>query len=250
MRMPFGGMVGCMGKILLGSLAVVLLAGCAATPPPVPTATLPIPNEQSAGDVPFGFAGFCVRFPEQCRATPNGNQTLALDGQTWRLLNNVNDTVNGDIWPQSDETHYGRAEYWTIPTDGYGDCADYALTKRKELIAAGLPSQALRLAIVDAPNASRHAVLTVVTDKGDYVLDNLTNDIRAWHATGYQWLERQDGTNPMKWVSLLTVYADLRDGQTDGIKTTQLSDPISPTGEVVATADAGQLSRMMRAPAR
>jgi len=91
---------------------------------------------------------------------------------------------------------------WTIPTDGYGDCDDYAVTKRKELLDAGFPVSALRLAVVYSPRTARHAVLTVTTDKGDLVLDNMAETIVSWNATGYTWIERQAATDPMKWVSL------------------------------------------------
>ncbi len=97
---------------------------------------------------------------------------------------------------------FGRAEYWTIPTDGYGSCHDYALAKRKELIDIGFPKAALRIAIVVTPWQKRHAVLTVATDKGDYVLDNLRDDVIAWNETGYTWIERQDSVRPLGWVSL------------------------------------------------
>jgi predicted transglutaminase-like cysteine proteinase len=118
------------------------------------------------------------------------------------MLQRVNSSVNDAIWPEEDERHYGRAEFWTIPTDGYGDCEDYALTKRKALIDAGLSASALRIAVVVTPHDARHAVLTVATDRGDFVLDNLRNDVVAWNATGFAWVERQDPNRAMGWVSL------------------------------------------------
>ena len=48
----------------------------------------------------------------------------------------------------------------------------------------------------------RHAVLTVATDRGDYVLDNLTSAIRNWDDTDYHWIERQDPNKAWGWVSL------------------------------------------------
>jgi len=110
--------------------------------------------------------------------------------------------VNNTIWPEDDQKHFGRAEYWTIPTDGYGSCHDYALTKRKELIDIGLPQRALRIAILTTPSNQRHAVLTIATDKGDYVLDNLRQDIRPWLSTGYQWIARQDDGSESGWAAL------------------------------------------------
>jgi len=45
------------------------------------------------------------------------------------LIRKINREVSKAIWPEDDQKHYGRAEYWTMPTGGYGDCEDYALTK-------------------------------------------------------------------------------------------------------------------------
>ncbi len=161
-----------------------------------------MPETRAQADTPAGFVSFCLRFPDQCEVGSNANQKIAIDDKSWRLLNTVNTSVNEAIWPEDDLHHYGRAEYWTIPTDGLGDCDDYAVTKRKELHDAGLPELALRIAVVDSAKSGRHAVLTVATDKGDFVLDNLNADIVAWNATDYRWIERQDGADPMKWVAL------------------------------------------------
>lgn len=161
-----------------------------------------IPDVTQAAAIPPGFISFCVRFPDQCLVTPNAPTKLAMSAATWQILQRVNASVNDAIWPEEDERHYGRAEFWTIPTDGYGDCEDYALTKRKALIDAGLSAAALRIAVVVTPHDARHAVLTVSTDRGDFVLDNLRNDVVAWNATGFTWIERQDPNRAMGWVSL------------------------------------------------
>jgi Bacterial transglutaminase-like cysteine proteinase BTLCP len=47
-----------------------------------------------------------------------------------------------------------------------------------------------------------HAVLTVTTDRGDYVLDNQTADILLWSRTGYRFVKRQSRSNLSVWVSL------------------------------------------------
>ena len=114
----------------------------------------------------------------------------------------VNRSVNRQIWPKDDIKHYGRAEYWTIPTDGFGDCDDYAVTKRARLIAAGVPASALRLAVAITPRSVRHAVLTVTTTQGDYVLDSLYDEIVPWSAPGYQWMLRQRSDDARAWDAL------------------------------------------------
>jgi predicted transglutaminase-like cysteine proteinase len=161
-----------------------------------------MPDTSAAADTPSGFISFCLRFADQCAGTPGSVTAITLNDQTWKTLSQINRKVNDAIWPEADLKHYGRAEYWTIPTDGYGDCDDYAVTKRKELLDAGFPASALRLAVVYSPRTARHAVLTVTTDKGDLVLDNMAETIVSWNATGYTWIERQAAADPMKWVSL------------------------------------------------
>lgn len=159
---------------------------------------------------PAGFIAFCLRTPDQCAApAPEQAQTVHLDQKTWDTLRSVNDNVNRTVRFEDDMDHYGRSEYWTIASDGYGDCDDYALTKRKALIEAGLPERALRVAVVRTRGNIGHAVLTVATDKGDFVLDNLSWDIRPWNEIGYTWISRQDADNPLGWVSLRTVTASV-----------------------------------------
>lgn len=204
----------------------VMLGACATTPASMPQAGPSMPDSRRVVAEPSGFISFCMRFPDQCTATPAAKPVLALDGNSWQLLNKVNRSVNDQIWPEEDQLHYGRAEFWTIPTDGRGDCDDYAVTKRKELLTAGLPASAVRIAVVNSPEYGRHAVLTVVTDKGDLVLDNLTNSIVNWRDTDFTWIERQDASNPMKWVSLAPAYAIPQSGFATASVNTQASAPV------------------------
>jgi predicted transglutaminase-like cysteine proteinase len=160
-----------------------------------------------AGNTPFtaapaGFISFCIRFPDQCAAPADQPETVTLTKQVWTTLEDVNAQINRAVKFEDDKEHYGRAEFWTIPTDGYGDCEDYALAKRKALIDAGLPEKALRVAVVRTWKGEGHAVLTVSTDHGDYVLDNREWEILPWTRSKYIWLSRQDAENPMAWVSL------------------------------------------------
>ena len=127
---------------------------------------------------------------------------LTLTAQDWATLAQVNRDVNSSIWQEEDEKHYGRAEYWTIPTDGLGDCEDIALTKREKLISAGMPEPALRIAVVTTRRGQSHALLTVATDRGDYVLDSLDDEVLAWSQADYTWIERQDPSRASGWVSL------------------------------------------------
>ena len=58
---------------------------------------------------------------------------------------------------------------------------------------------AMRVAVVAMPQRERRAILTIATDKGDLVLDNLTDQIKLRKMTGYRWIERQDPTHAMQW---------------------------------------------------
>lgn len=182
-------------------LAGAGLSACATAPQSLPPASTPMPAGTPAPDAPLGFVSFCLRFSDQCSHDADTPSVVTLDSRTWALVNKVNASLNSDIWPEHDKQHYDRTEYWTIPTDGFGDCKDYALAKRKELAQLGLPLNALRMALVATQSGQLHAVLTLATDKGDYALDNLTDVILPWSTTGYRWIARQDSQKSWDWVS-------------------------------------------------
>ena len=102
----------------------------------------------------------------------------------------------------TDMDHWGVVERWNYPDDGYGDCEDYVLQKRKMLMQAGWPREALLITVVRDKNNDGHAVLTVKSDKGEYVLDNQTDDIVLWSDTGYRFVKRQSQSDPNVWVAL------------------------------------------------
>jgi predicted transglutaminase-like cysteine proteinase len=151
---------------------------------------------------PPGWIEFCARQPGECPSTMTAPQNLALSRKTWRDLVQVNNWVNETIKPLTDLEHWGVVERWSYPDDGYGDCEDYALLKRRMLIEAGWPRESLLLTLVRGPDGEGHAVLTVTTDKGDYVLDNMSWDILLWSRTGYRFVKRQSQYDPNVWVSL------------------------------------------------
>ena len=124
----------------------------------------------------------------------------------------VNKSVNKAIKPLTDLEHWGLVERWSYPDDGYGDCEHYVLLKRRMLIQSGWPREALLVTVVRDRNGEGHAVLTVTTNKGDYVLDNQNEDILLWSKTGYRFVKRQSQSNPNVWVSLgdLTLNTALR----------------------------------------
>lgn len=125
---------------------------------------------------------------------------LALTDQRWRELERVNAEVNGRVNYKSDLDLYGMPEFWTI-ADRQGDCEDYALSKRAELLALDWPVAALRLAVCLDECGDGHAVLTVDTDKGTYVLDNRRVFVEPWTALPYTWVKRQ-AAGGSAWVTV------------------------------------------------
>jgi predicted transglutaminase-like cysteine proteinase len=182
------------------SLQVLTTAAQPAAQPMVPASDA-MPAGTPEAVAPAAYVSFCGRFPEECAFSMDEPETLSLTEKAWALLGGVNAQINASVTEEADYEHFGRIEYWTLPTDGMGDCEDFAFAKRRALIAAGIPARALRVALVVTTKTFRHAVLTVATDHGDYVLDNATSEVLPWRQAGYLWLSRQDPDRPLGWVT-------------------------------------------------
>jgi predicted transglutaminase-like cysteine proteinase len=91
--------------------------------------------------------------------------------------------VNASVREADDREVFGVIERWDYPNLGAGDCEDFALQKRKELMEAGIPRQALLMTVVTDENGAGHAVLTLRSNRGDFVLDNRTDKILGWQST-------------------------------------------------------------------
>jgi predicted transglutaminase-like cysteine proteinase len=156
---------------------------------------------------PFQHIRFCMRYPADCKANSAENDRIDLNAQTMSLLQRVNLSVNRAIAPRIKD--YGRnlKDGWTI-APLTGDCNDYAVTKRHELLKNGLPSSALRLSVIKTASGIGHLVLLVATTEQDVVLDNLTEEIRPWQTTDYRWLKIQSAANPRFWEKVESAAAD------------------------------------------
>jgi len=106
----------------------------------------------------------------------------------------------------TDREHWGVEDHWGLAEDGYGDCEDYQLVKRRYLVAAGFSRRALRMTAVIDGDGEPHAVLMVRTDRGDLILDNRRDSVLPWRRTGYVYLQREDATGST-WVSLGGAFA-------------------------------------------
>ena len=159
----------------------------------------------SLGDTtraPIGWTEFCANRPDECPGGTSQPRDIVLSQTAWRDLLRVNRWVNETVKPMTDMEHWGVVEKWSLPTDGYGDCEDYVLMKRKMLIDAGWPREALLITVVRDKNGEGHAILTVKTDKGEFILDNQNENVVAWNETGYRFVKRQSQGDPNVWVSL------------------------------------------------
>lgn len=194
-------------KAIFGRWRILLLAGASVF---FATASGTVTEASSPGGMqtggltsqPIGHYEFCRRLPDECAVRPRDRGPLVVEDRIWALISHVNATVNRTVRPMSDFDIYGVDEYWAYPDQGVGDCEDYVLEKRRQLAAAGISLSNLLITVLRKPDGEGHAVLTIRTDRGDFILDNLHDEIRPWFRTGYRFLKRQASTHTGRWVTL------------------------------------------------
>lgn len=156
---------------------------------------------------PYGFKKFCRNEQAYCsqlrRTRGNKPQRVALSDERLAELAEVNRSVNRRIAPMPEISFFTRSNVddWKLPTTS-GDCEDYVLLKQSQLIEKGWPKNALLITIADNAKGYRHAVLTVRTDAGDFILDNENNDVKDWRDVNFRWIKRQSARNMMRWVEI------------------------------------------------
>lgn len=149
---------------------------------------------------PVGHYWFCESNPGECRRTGAADPVVLTDA-AWTQMNVINQLVNANVIALTDQEIFGEPEVWAYPTL-VGDCEDFVLLKRRLLAEAGWPLSDLLITMVFQADGQGHAVLTVRTDRGDYILDNLTNDVRLWTETTYIYIKRQSDRDAGTWVSI------------------------------------------------
>lgn len=200
-------------SVVVGIAAAAALAATgsnAATPPHVIFQSAP--TGQHVADMPIGapthppigWVEFCIEYKPECNTKPSVPRDVVLTNRAWVDLTKVNLWVNEAVKPMTDMDHWGVIERWNYPDDGYGDCEDYVLLKRRLLMKAGWPREALLITVVRDKKGDGHAVLTVKTNRGEYILDNQINQILAWTETGYRFIKRQSQSDPNVWVTIGT----------------------------------------------
>jgi len=139
---------------------------------------------------PFAYVWFCLRFAAECRSRRSfRGGPIQLTEERWADLQEVNRAVNLAIVPMRNELGLAGEE-WIINPDR-GDCNDYAVSKRHELLKRNWPARVLLLSEVVVNSGEHHLVLLVRTRRGDLVLDNLTTQIKPWSRVPYRWVRVQ-----------------------------------------------------------
>ena len=150
---------------------------------------------------PIGHYDFCERHGSECETFSRGKQRIRLTRERWNTLVDINRAVNTSIRPVTDQDLFGQPEVWIYPNES-GDCEDFVLLKRRLLAERGWPLGGLLITVVRQENGDGHAVLTVLTDRGDLVLDNLAPDVEVWSDTPYRFLKRQSTYDTGQWVAI------------------------------------------------
>ncbi|PDQ17125.1 transglutaminase [Mesorhizobium sanjuanii] len=159
---------------------------------------------------PVGHYEFCQKLPRECSQRTPKQAPVELTRKLWARIVSINNSVNTRIEPRTDMELWGKEEVWSYPDSGFGDCEDYALEKRRELMAIGVPAGDLLMTVARQSNGDGHAVLTVRTSLGEFILDNLKSKVLPWTATDYTYLKRQSSQNSGVWVTI-------NDGRSDAV---------------------------------
>jgi len=150
----------------------------------------------------MAFTQFCLRYADQCKPQQivfRGGP-VRLTEERWDDLKMVNKSVNASLVPEPNTAGLAGEKWLVNPSRG--DCNDYAVSKRAELLKRGWPARALLLSEVVTAWGEGHLILVVRTSVGDLVLDNLTPQIRPWTRAPYRWVRMQTPKNPNFWASL------------------------------------------------
>lgn len=156
-------------------------------------------QHKGGAPAPDGAKAICRTYSWACATS--ASQSSA-SGEELQFVTAVNTQVNRSVRAVEDDRQYGVAEYWALPTQVGGDCEDFALLKKRELMSLGVDPRRLLIATALDRQRNPHAVLVFRSAKGDLILDNLTNQIRSWHDTGYMFLRMQDPDHPTRWVNV------------------------------------------------
>ena len=184
-------------RMLLG--AAVVASGIFLTMLPTQASASPFLQPVVTTPPPSGARSLCREYSWACATS--GSIKLSRE-QELRIVKAVNRRVNRSTRSVSDRSQYRTKEKWSLPSRRGGDCEDFALLKKRDLVKMGLDPSKLLLATVLDTRRNSHAVLVYRSSYGDLVLDNLTDRIKPWKATRYLFLRMQDPRRPENWVGV------------------------------------------------
>lgn len=187
-------MAGLLTKLAMAALAFAALHGAA-------NAASRIMQVGAVTSQPIGHYEFCQTHRSECAVKSPSSVAPKVTEFGWKVVSEINAEVNSSIEPVTDMELYGRDEVWAYPTTA-GDCEDFALLKRKMLMQRGFSPADLLMTVVRKPDGEGHAVLTLRTSEGDFVLDNLEPDVKLWSDTHYRFLKRQASFDTGRWVTI------------------------------------------------
>jgi predicted transglutaminase-like cysteine proteinase len=180
-------------------LLSILVPVSAAMPAPRPIAASMVTGAVTSQ--PIGHYDFCQRYVAECNIKSRSAPAPKVTSKGWAIVQEINQAVNARYIARTDKDVYGKEEFWDYPTT-YADCEDFALEKRKELVAAGFGYSDLLMTVVRKSDGEGHAVLTLRTADGDFILDNLADEVLPWYQTPYTFLKRQATFNTGRWVTI------------------------------------------------
>jgi predicted transglutaminase-like cysteine proteinase len=141
------------------------------------SASMPVHNVGFSERATLSNRLFCLQYGNECRTS--SRNVVAYTSKLRTALASVNRSVNR-VMPDI----LARREFLSFnPLPGAGD--DHAMMKRSQLIRAGVPAGALRLASVTTPEGRSHSVLIVATSSGEFVLDHRQASVMKGRDTGY-----------------------------------------------------------------
>ena len=154
---------------------------------------------------PMGHWELCQSHPRDCTERTRRSAPVRATADVMAVLATVNDRVNRSVIGITDWDHHGVEERWSYPGK-YGDCEDYVLAKRRMLMEYGFRAGDLLITVAIQQDGSGHAVLSVRTDQGEFVLDNVERRVLHWRQTDLRFVKRQSERHAGTWV-------DIRDGR-------------------------------------
>ncbi|MEA1831027.1 transglutaminase-like cysteine peptidase [Methylobacterium durans] len=191
------GLRSALAGLALAALAAPVGAQTYAALPAVPSAATVSGEARPIS----AWVTFCQSYAAECAVDRSEPATITLTPAIWNTVISVNRRVNKAVRAMTDMDHLNVPDRWDMAEDGIGDCEDFQLLKRHMLAEAGLPRRAMRMTVVIDEKGEGHAVLTLITDRGDFILDNKTNAVLPWRQTGYAFIKRES-QDAVAWVSI------------------------------------------------